>query len=305
MPRVGAQDRHHRLRVGAGADGGAADLVGERHLERVPAIVGELGEFGHLERHLEQRGRGAVIEPGRTPRRPRPALAEDDAGGALEVGDGTALAQELRVHRHLVAPARVLAGSRGEQRQHDLLGGAGRHGAAQEDDERRRCGRPAGQGGSERFRHRAHGPELEPAVRPCRRRDADRGEVGAVQGAARLGGGGEPPGRGGLAQASLEPGLAHRGPTRRHRRDRSRVRVDAVHAVPGRGEAARHGGADMAEAIEDNAQAAIPCSQDGGRAIGAGRGARPALSAAGRGAPRQCSTSNIGPRPSRVAAQQP
>ena len=111
-----------------------ADLVGERDLERVEAVVDVLGHLGDRDRDTEAGARQAVVQPDNDGAAARVALADHRLGRLEEVVHAGALAKELGVEADPEVDTHTLTRHPLQDRDEDVLARAGHHRAAVDDD---------------------------------------------------------------------------------------------------------------------------------------------------------------------------
>ena len=222
-----------------------ADLVGERDLEGVEAVVDVLRHLGHGSGHVERRAGEAGVEPGHHRHVGAVVAPDDRLGRGEEVGDRRALPEELRVHAHGEVPAGDQATRRLELRHDDAVARARQHRRAHDDDVTA-VGR---QGGADLRRPRARdrsSTAIRWAPTASRRRRSARSVASTASAHRRRRP--QPPRLDAVGDEIADPLLEHGRAAVVDRVDLDRVDVDADDVVTALGEAGGRHDPDVAQA---------------------------------------------------------
>ena len=252
---VAAEDVHHLVAVDVELLAQVADLVREHHLERMPGVARVLHHLGDADAGADERRVDRLVERDRAARVGGVVVADQGQRRLAEILERRPLAQELRVHRDAEAVAVLLARLALERRDHQLVGRARQHRAADDDDV---VVVLVAQGSADLLADPLEVLQVEAAVLAARRADAEQRDVGAADGVRGVGGRAQAAVRDALAQQILEAGLDDRTAASVDRRHLVGVDVDADHLVAVTGERRRRHAADIAKAKHGHSHRTSP-----------------------------------------------
>src|SRR5579885_1897426 len=252
---VGAEDGHDGAAVDAAGLADLADLVGEAHLQGVPAVVRVFDRLGGAHVDHVDLDSIAVVEPPQGLAGPLVDGADHGDRGGAEILDCAALAQELRMIGEAEIDARLLPRDLPQHRDHIPLHGTRQDRAA--DDEHVTIRLESHRAGNV-LASLKHVAKIEISVVKARGADAHEAQLRAEDRLVRRRGRFQPPGSDGALDQHRHVGLADRGLAGIDGPDLLRRDVHRDDAVALVGHASSQHGADVSDAEDADSHQAAP-----------------------------------------------
>ncbi len=252
--RVAAEDVHHLVAVHPKPLADRADLVGERHLQRVPRVARVLHHLRDADARADERCVHALVERDGAARVGRVVMADQREGRLAEVSQRAALAEELGVDGDAEALAVLLARGLFQRGDHHFVRRAWEHRATHDDDVVRRfCPQLL----SDLSRYPLEIRQVQAAVLPARCADAQQRDFAGAHRFGRVGRRAQPASGGNFAYQIVEPGLDDRAVAFGHAADLVRVDVHADDPVAVGGQRCGRDTPDVPEAEHRNVHDAL------------------------------------------------